>query len=356
MSSNTFCKHLSNGYRFYIDQGVITYHPCCQWTGDRVLFDERTLDQQRTKWNINTPWAHSECGRCEQEEPLRQDRPYRYSGNQLIPIVPENKVAWLDIQADQTCNGGCLICGPGNSSYWQSEIAKYHGTIPISNKVDLTVLVNRIFDAIDTSELRLLQFLGGEPFLSDADSVGITRVANPEQCTLKYTTNASVFPKSDRINQWKRFEKVKITLSIDGIGDRFDYLRYPLKWNAVENNIRRMIAELPSNVEFNINHSITPLNILYYDEFLQWVTEMFEHAPGIHCHPAYGIMHPARSSDQLKEQVIAKYGEDHQLTSMIYSGANSNQEFLEYINLWDSRRKTNWQKTFPAVVGIETQR
>ena len=354
MSSNTFCKHLSNGYRFYIDQGVITYHPCCQWTGDRVLFDEHTLDQQRTVWNINTPWAHSECARCGEEEPHKKHMSYRHSGNRQIPILPQNKVAWLDIQADQTCNGGCLICGPWNSSYWQSEMVKYQGHIPISNKVDLPALVNRIFDAIDTSELRLLQFLGGEPFLSDADAVGIARIANPEQCTLKYTTNGSVFPKSDRIDQWKRFEKVKITLSIDGIGDRFDHLRYPLKWDVVEKNIHRMLAEFPSNTEFTINHSITPLNIMYYDEFLQWVNTTFDHVPKIHCHPAYGVMNPVHGGEQLRDLVVAKYGKDHQLVSMTQHGP-ANTEFLEYINLWDSRRKTNWQKTFSAVVGIDTQ-
>ena len=354
MSSNTFCKHLSNGYRFYIDQGVITYHPCCQWTGDRVIFNELTIDQHRTAWNVNTPWAHSECGRCGQEEPHKKDNSYRHAGNRQIPILPQNKIAWLDIQADQTCNGGCLICGPWNSSYWQSEMAKYQGHIPISNKVDLPALVNRIFDAIDTSELRVLQFLGGEPFLSDADAIGIARIANPEQCTLRYTTNGSIFPKSDRIDQWKRFEKVKITLSIDGIGDRFDYLRYPLKWRVAESNIRRMIAEFPSNTEFTINHSITPLNILYYDEFLQWVNTTFGHVPKIHCHPAYGVMSPVNGGRVLRDLVVAKYGEDHQLASMTYTDP-TNLEFLEYIDLWDSRRKTNWQRTFPAVVGIETQ-
>lgn len=355
MSSNTFCKHLSNGYRFYIDRGMITYHPCCQWTGDRVHFDPATLDQQRTAWNIDTPWAHMECARCGTEEPYKKDNAYRHAGNRQIPILPQNKIAWLDIQADTTCNGGCLICGPWNSSYWQSEITKYQGLVSVPNKVDLPALTNRIFDAIDTSELRLLQFLGGEPFLSDVDIAGINRIANPAQCTLKYTTNGSIFPKSDRIDQWKRFEKVKITLSIDGIGERFDHLRYPLKWAVVENNIHRMQNQLPSNTEFSINHSITPLNILYYDEFLQWVHRNFDIMPKIHCHPAYGVMNPVNGGKILRDLVVAEYGADHQLTSMTHDGA-VDMDFLEYIDLWDSRRKTNWRQTFPAVSGIDSEK
>jgi sulfatase maturation enzyme AslB (radical SAM superfamily) len=182
----------------------------------------------------------------------------------------------------------------------------------------------------------------------------MARIANPEQCTLKYTTNGSIFPKSDRIDQWKRFEKVKITLSIDGIGERFDHLRYPLKWSVVENNIHRMLSEFPSNTEFTINHSITPLNILYYDEFLQWASNTFASMPKIHCHPAYGVMNPAHGGEQLRDLVIAKYSKDHQLSSMTHVGP-ATSEFIEYINLWDSRRKTDWRKTFQAVTCIETQ-
>jgi hypothetical protein len=352
MESNTFCKHLSNGYRFYIDHGVITYHPCCQWIGDKISFHEDTILQQRTEWNVNEPWAHAGCGQCGSEEPYNQDRSYRNIGNRRIPILPQNKVGWLDIQADVTCNGGCLICGPHLSSYWQSELSKYQEYIPIANKIDLPALVNRIFDALDTSELRLLQFVGGEPFLSDLDSIGINRIVNPEQCTLKYVTNGSVFPKNTKIDRWKKFEQLIITLSIDGVGDRFDYLRYPLKWNTVERNINRMIKEFPSNVLFTINHTITPLNILYYDEFLQWVNNTFDSIPRIHCHPAYGIMSPAHGGEELRKLVVNKYGQDHQLSSMINSSSVINAKFLDYINHWDPRRNTNWQQTFPDVVDV----
>lgn len=352
MTSNTFCKHLSNGYRFYIDQGTITYHPCCQWQGDKISFHEHTISQQRTEWNVNEPWAHAACGRCGKEEVYKQERSYRHVGNRRIPVLPQNKVGWLDIQADITCNGGCLICGPQLSSYWQSELAKYQEYIPIANKIDLPALVNRIFDALDTSELRLLQFLGGEPFLSDLDSIGINRLVNPEQCILKYTTNGSVFPKITKIDRWKKFQQVFITLSIDGIGERFDHLRYPLKWHTVQHNINRMIKEFPSNVSFTINHSITPLNILYYDEFLQWVNRTFDNIPSIHCHPAYGIMSPTHGGQELRKLVVDRYGQDHQLSSMIHPEAACNPQFLAYINNWDSRRKTNWKRTFPDVVDV----
>ncbi len=352
MSSNTFCKHLSNGYRFYIEQGKITYHPCCQWEGPRIDFHKETLVQQRTLWNSDIPWGHLECNRCGKEEPVKGEYAYRKAGNKIIPVLPQNKVAWLDIQADMTCNGGCLICGPWNSSFWQSELKKY-GKYTISPvKSDLPFLVNSIFDSIDTSELKLLQFLGGEPFLSELDGIGINRLSNPNQCTLKYTTNGSIFPKADRIEQWKQFNKVFITLSIDAIGDRFDYLRYPLKWDSVQKNIHRMLNELPSNVEFTINHSITPLNILYYNEFLQWVQDTFKMPPRIHCHPAYGIMNPNNGGLKLKAMVAAKYGAGHQLVSMIQSNSVLNIEFLEYINQWDHRRKTSWSKSFPNMVAV----
>jgi hypothetical protein len=114
-----------------------------------------------------------------------------------------------------------------------------------------------------------------------------------------------------------------------------------------------MLAEFPTNTEFTINHSITPLNILYYDEFLEWVNNNFASMPRIHCHAAYGVMNPVAGGQLLRDLVVAKYSKDHQLSSMTHTGSKVNKEFLDYINLWDSRRKTNWQRTFSKVTCLE---
>lgn len=350
MTSNTFCRHLSNGYRIYIKDGEITYHPCCQWQGDYIAFDASELTTQRTKINIDQPWAHSECRRCQQEESVKQSN-YRDAGFRVIPAdMPPNKVGWLDIQADITCNGGCLICGPWNSSHWQNELARHNEYILKPKTKDLSECIDYIFSNLDTSELRLLQFLGGEPFLSEADSIGLSYITNPEICTLKYTTNGSVYPSDKRMKQWARFDKLLITLSIDGIGDRFNYLRYPLKWSVVEANIKRMIDEFPPNTEFSINHSLTPLNVAYYAEFEHWVDSTFNSSIRIHTHPAYGVMGLENISDAVKDLVALRLGDNHFVTKIVNSIAQqSYSTFINFITKWDLRRGTNWKTTFSDI-------
>lgn len=350
MTANQFCRHLSNGYRIYINDSGISYMPCCQWTGQPLPFAD--LANQRKQLNIDVPWAHAECGRCKSEESYKSEG-YRLIGNRVIPEhLDSSKVAWLDIQADITCNGGCLICGPWSSSFWQSELSRHgeYKIIPASK--NLKSSVDEIFSKLDVSELRLLQFLGGEPFLSKTDEYAFHYITNPQVCKLKYTTNGSIYPQTTRMQKWDQFKEVLVNFSIDGIEDQFEYLRYPLQWSTVENNIKKIIAETSDRVKFHINHTVTPLNIYYYDRFINWVEEIFpaNRLTGIHTHTAYGVMNVNNASHSLCDQIKKKYGVDHMLSQMIKHGGNQdNTEFWNHIDLWDQRRNTNWTQVFPDI-------
>lgn len=347
--TNSFCRHLSNGFRIYIRQGKVSWRPCCYWQGPEIDFEN--FAQQRNEINVDHPWYHESCSTCQTEESYKTPNGYREIGNRVIPVLPQHKAGWIDIQADITCNGGCLICGPWSSSFWQSELSRYREFEIAPVRHDLHQLVNSIFAQIDTSELRLLQFLGGEPFLSDVDQWAMAHINNPGQCMLKYTTNGSVFPKLDRITSWKKFKEVLINFSIDGVGPQFEYLRYPLQWSRVEDNVKRMIDINADNVAFHINHSVTPLNIYFYQEFLDWVAKTFppERFRGIHTHPAYGTMSVASTTGKVRQMVVDRYGSDHLLSKMLADNPYCDTGFTEWIEKWDQRRSLNWRSVFKAI-------
>ena len=351
MSSNTFCRHLSNGYRIFIDNDKITWLPCCYWTGKPIPF--KTLRAFRKIINDSTPWIHQECKKCRNEEQYKE-RSYRLAGLNTIPVgLPDNKVAWLDIQADITCNGGCLTCSPDYSSFWRSELSRNNEFAFRDSNLNLEKHVNEIFAQLDTSELRLIQFLGGEPFLSDTDTIALPMIANPEICEIKYTTNGSVYPQDARIKQWEKFKSVMINFSIDGVGQRFEYQRYPLKWDKVEKNILKLINEADSNVRFHINHTVTPFNIYYYQEFLDWVNDTFpaDKFIGIHTHPAYGVLSVSNCSNKLRKLILDRYGEDHITHRMLQNNPIADtKSFWSYIELWDTRRVQNWKTVYPDIV------
>lgn len=309
----------------------------------------------RTQINKPTPWANPECNKCRDEEAHKPKSTwYRAAGLNVIPSgLPDTKTAWLDIQADNTCNGGCLICGPWSSSHWQSELAKFGEFKLAKTKEIFKHSVDRIFNQIDVSELRFVHFLGGEPFLSDVDSHALPRIPNPSICDIRYTTNGSVYPTADRLALWEPFKSVIINLSIDGVGPRFEYLRYPLNWNKVDSNISRFINE--TNVRFQINHTVTPFNIFYHQEFLDWVDKTFpkERLGNIHVHTAYGVMSVKNCNNKLRQMVIDKYGEGHTLSKMLRDSPEIvSTDFWNYIDKWDQRRSQSWKTCFPELVGI----
>ena len=349
MTANTFCRHLSNGYRIYINQGKITWKPCCYWQDAEIPFDN--IDTRRSEINVAEPWYHRACDQCGQEEIYKTPNGYREIGNRIIPVIDQRRAGWIDIQADLTCNGGCLTCGPWSSSYWQSELAKYQEWVPVSVKQDLQGLVDSVFQSLDVSELRILQFLGGEPFLSDVDSWAMRYITRPEQCILKYTTNGSVYPKPDRVASWQQFEQVIINFSIDGIGSKFEYLRHPLQWSRVEDNIKRFLDENSVNLVFHINHTVTPLNIWYYDEFIDWVDRTFpsQRFKGIHTHPAYGVMSVSATNGRVRQMVRDRYGNDHILSKMLADNPYADSGFSKWIQQWDQRRGTDWRLVFGEI-------
>ena len=116
--------------------------------------------------------------------------------------------------------------------------------------------MDQILSFIDIQQTKKILFLGGEPFLSDVDTRILPLIKNPSVVSLQYTTNGSIYPSQTHINLWSKFQTVLINFSLDGIGDRFDYIRYPLKWNQVEKNMIRMIEQLPGNVRFKSNHTV----------------------------------------------------------------------------------------------------
>ena len=96
---NSFCRHLSNGCRVYVNNNAISWMPCCYWDGPAIDFAE--ILSHRKVINISTPWAHQECQKCRREEQYKPG--YRRAGLNVIPDgIPDSKIAWLDIQADIT--------------------------------------------------------------------------------------------------------------------------------------------------------------------------------------------------------------------------------------------------------------
>jgi sulfatase maturation enzyme AslB (radical SAM superfamily) len=88
------------------------------------------------------------------------------------------------------------------------------------------------------------------------------------------------------IDLWRKFDHVKISCSIDDLGDRNHYIRYPTKWNDVEKNIMRLKKE---NFEVDITQTVSWMNYStlgdFYNEFYKkhgiWVHHNYVYDPDV---------------------------------------------------------------------------
>jgi organic radical activating enzyme len=164
------------------------------------------------------------------------------------------------IYTSNICNSSCITCYPALSTKWQS-IRK----IQINKKIiDRSALGN-----VDWAQVKMLNFLGGEPLLEEENFAileNLLKVGN-SKCFIGFVTNGSISLNKWQIELFKNFEFSNLCVSVDGIGKEFEYLRYPLNWQTVEQNLK----VYHSVVKWvGISYTVSNLNILYYNKTTEW--------------------------------------------------------------------------------------
>jgi molybdenum cofactor biosynthesis enzyme MoaA len=153
-------------------------------------------------------------------------------------------VKFLDIKFSNTCNLGCRMCKPSDSSIL-SDIyskAKQHpnfldGWIPNKQSFKEEEKVKYTKKLIREG-LEILKVTGGEPLACKYFLEIINWCIKNDYAKnleINFTTNNTKINQSF-INKLLKFRKVKIALSIDGTGSIYNYIRYKSDWNTVKQN------------------------------------------------------------------------------------------------------------------------
>jgi len=356
--SNQFCRYLSNGYSFSItnNSSIIT-GPCC-WYGNKIPFDSQILQNRKLKFETIDSWTIG-CSACQTlenagQQSLRQTGPdwIDDSENSQDPIT-------IDINLDKNCNAACVICDKGSSSLWEKEESKLHNSmINVKSENSTDKLIDQIVNTVSLTKLKYVKFLGGKPLFTDTHLKFIRHIPHPEQVTLHYTTNGSIYPKDAVLNEWKKFKTIIFAASLDGIEDQFDYVRWPLSWNKVSKNLIRLrenkdIWNLIFRVEFTANF----LNTYYFDRLEDWIkhnldTNLSGDKTEINIHPCWGTWALTKMPPPIQELVQAKYPAEHIIHRL---AANLSKTDLpvgwqQFVKTWDTRRNNSWQQAFPDLV------
>jgi sulfatase maturation enzyme AslB (radical SAM superfamily) len=296
--------------------------PCCNARPrktDQIDFENNEyLNEVRQEWSKGIfPMA---CNPCKQDEDAglvsrRQDVSKWYQDHELENTNVE--LMRLDYWTGDLCNLRCAICGPLSSSAWREELK-----LPIKK-----VSVNRFWKQLDLSKLKFIHFSGGEPLLSKEHVEFLNAIPDKSQVHINYNTNATVLPDQQLLDLWSKFRLVQIDFSIDDVGDRFEYQRYPAKWSTVVENLQWFLDNAPNNCMFAVNTAVGILNHSNIEQLELWLKNNF---------------HITRFTDPIAH--------NKQLVWGTFALSSPKQEAIEFLNACDARRGTDWKTIFPELI------
>jgi sulfatase maturation enzyme AslB (radical SAM superfamily) len=177
---------------------------------------------------------------------------------------PDNyKLKMLDLRWKNTCNFACVYCGPDLSSAWANEL-KLPQHI---NDQALQQSLDYIYGHLDTVDH--IYLAGGEPLLIKENLVLLNHVYKIKpNIDIRINTNLSVID-NEIYNTLKKFQNVHWTVSVDGVGAEFEYVRYGGSWNQFIKNLQQLKLDF-QKINFNSTWCImTAHGVLDCIDFLQ---------------------------------------------------------------------------------------
>jgi hypothetical protein len=285
MNSQTFCV---NPWITLHTKNKDSFNPCCLFKGQMnystVAEYANSRELASVKQKLLDGESIQECSACWKQEQTgyvskrqRDNKTYKnifQSLNQDLSKPQEMFVEYY-LRLGNHCNLKCTSCNDSLSSGWISENKKFNiattsvTLLPDDHDVWLYIKNN-------ANTIAAIEFIGGEPFMMSIDlQTNLLKCLVDNQhakhIRLKYNTNGTRLP-IEQLEFWSSFKAIELNISIDGIGDRFDYLRCPAEWSTVDHNIR-YYQELQKNIpqlELCVISTISTLSIGYIQEILDY--------------------------------------------------------------------------------------
>jgi len=264
--------------------------PCCKyvsdWDSEQFNIQTQSLDQYRgsafltqIKQQFTQDQWPAGCVRCQTEEQNNIKSKRQLDWDRWQEHYAQYQIGndhWLtaSIAFGNTCNLKCITCGSYSSSRWHDEYRDIYNQDFRHVKFYRNDFVDSFIS--QTPGIIHLDIPGGEPFLSGVREQKkllkhYVDSAQAADISLHYTTNATVFPDKEWWDLWKHFREIDMQLSLDGIGKRYEYIRYPAVWTDTESTVQKYIKQKQiANLRLSVSHTVSAYNIFYLDEFFTW--------------------------------------------------------------------------------------
>lgn len=309
------------------------------------------------------------CERCWQEEragkqSLRQ-RTISYNPTAYEDLIVSGK--WTDgpmsitFKSSNVCNLACRSCGSHDSNQFDNEGMQYLKEYNIRGQYianDRPQHVNMIDYVPICDNVKHIEFFGGEPLLNVTQFEllqHLVDIGRSENITLYYNTNATNTPTERLQELWKCFKSIEISCSIDGIEDKFEYLRFPGKWDiclSTLDNLQEMQLGIPTRVVGNMTTSIT--NVVDTTEIYEWHKQRFGEYPynSMVDSPSYMSIKniPSKFKTQIESHLTMPEVIGYLNIDIKYP--NAFREWIKWMKRMDRYREQQFSKVFPIAYDI----
>jgi len=393
MNKNVLCPAPFTAVLVDTNKGV---RPCCVYDNTYLgNIKEQTISSiiKGDEWKklkqqmSDNEWPDS-CLPCKEREEVSgwSVRKLFQDGSFDITGWETGGITYLEFNGSNICNLSCLHCNAGFSSRWVSELKK---TIPIyksydkekqkrlswfdavivyeddkkgrSSKMHLPdpELVIANLKELDLSNLRTINFKGGEPLLN-SETIAILEYLDEQSIlgNVSVTLSSNGTYINDKIIAlFKKCKKIYFNLSVDGIGDLFNYIRYG---DAKFEDIEPTIALLNDNIhDITINCGVAVMNYNIFNllEIKNWViglSKKYNKVQGdigfSNCVADPKYLSLRTLTDDTRKKLISFYEENNgykefdaviQTLSSDYLGDHMHNQWIEYTELMETVRGNN---------------
>ena len=197
--------------------------------------------------------------------------------------VPE-RLVYLDLRLGHTCNLKCVMCSPHDSSQWVADHKKIYPLFQAKELKEQMAWDRKDFNNFwhenpdfwkemyaQIPNLKQVYFAGGEPLMIKEHKLfleEIIRQGYADKILVRYNTNGLLID-DEIIDLWSKFRLVKVGVSIDAVGERNHYIRFPTDWNTIVNNLHKL-DKAPPNIQASIATAIQILNIKHLPDLAKW--------------------------------------------------------------------------------------
>lgn len=180
--------------------------------------------------------------------------------------IPNFQPKELHLALNNNCNLQCRTCsGFSSSKLAQEEKVLYNYLDNFNRTLDTNQkeqVVNSILPYLDNANQ--ISFAGGEPSIQ-VEHYKILDVLIEKKLTntaIRYNINCTKLgvKQYSLLDYWNRFTTVKVDVSLDGHGKKFEYVRSGADWEAVKNNFLKIKTQCP-HVDLSVSSVVSFISV-----------------------------------------------------------------------------------------------